>query len=154
MLLFLNKMYLEIKIWNMPWATYGSHRGERVKRKYAEITKSKRSAEWEAIVFKHDGSLHYSFLVFFLTRDATVTVNHRFTVPIGNRSTGHRFIGHRSEPVTGLNRSSFYRSPFHRSPFHRSPFHRSPFHRSPVWTGHRSPVTVFTVPSIWTGNRC
>ncbi len=65
---FSNKMYLEIKIWKMPWANDGSHRGERVKRKYAEITKSNRSAEWEAWVFKHNGSLHYSFLVFFLTK--------------------------------------------------------------------------------------
>jgi hypothetical protein len=38
-------------------------------------------------------------------RDVTVTVSHRLTVPLGNRSTGHR-----SERVTV----------YHRSPFHRS----------------------------------
>jgi hypothetical protein len=63
-----------------------------------------------------------------------VTVNHRFTVPICNRFIVDRSTGHRSEPVTGLNRSPFYRSPFYRSPFHRSEpvtgLSRLPFHRS------------------------
>jgi len=90
-----------------------------------------------------------------IARDATVTVNRRLTVPIGNRFIGHRSTGHRSEPVTGLNWWPVERWPMSRLPVMDGDRHRCiPTHSSQTQTPILLILTlgVMNKLSAWKGS--